>query len=319
MSKVSTLSALTELAGDDLLYAVDASDTSGGPSGTSKKATVDTLLAAMPHALRYSFSTTTTASDPGAGTIRFNNATPGSVTAIYVDDESAISGLDLGTMYDDLDGHRVLIVQANDTTKFLLAEVTADADSTGYWTLTVTVEDSGTLPDNGANVLMVIFPGPGGGGGGGKVLQVVPVVKSSTFTTASTSYADITGLSGSITPTSTSNKILVLYSVTGGATATYGAHVQLVRGSTAIAVGDSDGASRTEGTGMLRVEQGGAMGCVAGSYLDSPSTTSATTYKMQGLVESGGTLCVNRTPDDNNSASRGRTVSTLTLIEIDGS
>ena len=174
MSSVPNKTALTSLAGGDEFYVVDKSDTTDGASGTGKKATVDTLMATVKQALQYTFSTTTTAGDPGAGTMRFNNATPGSVTAIYIDDESSIAGLDLGTVYDSLDGHRVLIVQANDSSKFLLAEVTADADSTGYWTLTVAVEDSGTLPDDSATVTMMVFPGPGGGGGGGTTTKFLP-------------------------------------------------------------------------------------------------------------------------------------------------
>ena len=115
--------------------------------------------------LIYKFSTTTTDSDPGAGVIRFNNATPASVTIIFVDDNSLLSDADLGTAWDAVTGARVLITQVDDPAKFLLGEVTADADGTGYWKLTVTVDDSGTLPDNNAVVSVIVLGGGGGGGG----------------------------------------------------------------------------------------------------------------------------------------------------------
>lgn len=113
----------------------------------------------------YEFSTTTSDADPGVGHLRFNNATPASVTEIYVDDQSYSSDADLGAMWDAVTGARVLITQADDPAKYLLAEVTADTDGTGYWKLTVTIDDSGTLPDDGA-LLNVIVLGGGGGGGG---------------------------------------------------------------------------------------------------------------------------------------------------------
>jgi hypothetical protein len=112
--------------------------------------------------LVYAFSTTTTDADPGAGTLRFNNATPASVTVLYVDDSPLNSGADLGTVFDALTGARVLITQADDPAKYLLGEVTADTDGTGYWKLTVTVAGSGTLPDDGALLSFVVL---GGGGG----------------------------------------------------------------------------------------------------------------------------------------------------------
>ena len=55
-----------------------------------------------------------------------------------------------------------------------------------------------------------------GTGVGGKVLQVVQVVKSDTFSSSSATLVDITGLSASITPSSSSNKILVMVSLSIG-------------------------------------------------------------------------------------------------------
>lgn len=152
--------------------------------------------------------------------------------------------------------------------------------------------------------------------GGGKVLQVVSTTKTDTFSTTSTTFADVTGLSVSITPTSNASKILVLFNLSG--TQDVGsqlAQARLLRGSTAISVGDAAG-SRAQSTGdPLSVANVVVGTTVAGSYLDSPATTSSTTYKFQ-VKTSGGTMYVNRTTDDSDSALRSRTASTITVLEI---
>ena len=112
----------------------------------------------------------------------------------------------------------------------------------------------------------------------GSVLQVVQTVKSDTFSTSSTSYTDITGLSVSITPTSSSNKILVMYSVTAAAkNNTYAGGIQLFRDSTAIYRGDANG-SRTRASSYWWSDANSyTMWPLNGTFLDSPTTTSATT------------------------------------------
>lgn len=157
-----------------------------------------------------------------------------------------------------------------------------------------------------------------GGSGGGKVLQVVSTTKTDTFTTTSTSWTDITGLSQAITPSATTSKILVHYKVSLiGTTGTYMASVQLLRGATAIDVGAA-ASSRSPAT--LSGNNNQDVYCLqtgAGQYLDSPATTSATTYKFQGKVQSGGTLYINREQSDSDSANVVRLTSSITLIEID--
>lgn len=153
-------------------------------------------------------------------------------------------------------------------------------------------------------------------GGGGKVLQVVSTTKTDAFTTTSTTFTDITGLSVSITPTASTSKILVLYNVSGSqAVAAQIAQARLMRGSTAINVGDASG-TRTQATSDPFSVAGPIVGTtVVGSFLDSPATTSATTYKFQ-IQTSGGTAYVNRTEDATDSTLRSRTVSTITVMEI---
>mgnify|MGYP003320576220 CR=1 FL=1 len=79
-------------------------------------------------------------------------------------------------------------------------------------------------------------------GGVGKILQVVSTTKTNTFSSSTiNAFVDITGLSVSITPSATSSKILVLYDTQMSGTELF--FIQLVRGSTAIKVGDSDSAN----------------------------------------------------------------------------
>jgi hypothetical protein len=118
--------------------------------------------------------------------------------------------------------------------------------------------------------------------GGGKVLQVVSAVYSTSTLINTTSYAD-TGLTATITPTSATSKILVLVSqtirVSGSATVTGGA-VKIVRGATDIyTVAGTNNQAFLIGETAANTYMGGSY---AFNYLDSPSTTSATTYKTQG-------------------------------------
>ena len=152
----------------------------------------------------------------------------------------------------------------------------------------------------------------------GQVLQVVSTTKTDTFTTTSSSFVDITGLAVSITPTSATSKILVMAQVVGGNTSTGGGcATRLLRNSTAIAIGDSAGARARTSTASVFDENSGVIQQVAVTFLDSPNTTSAVTYKMQTQAFTG-TTAINRSVDDNDSAGRSRAVSSITLMEIAG-
>jgi hypothetical protein len=152
--------------------------------------------------------------------------------------------------------------------------------------------------------------------GTGKVLQVVSTNKTDTFSTASTSFVDVTGLSVSITPSSASNKIMVfvdLY-IGGPDSGSSQSMTRLMRTSTAICVGDSAG-SRTQASSESGLNSVYHVEPVAINFLDSPSTTSATTYKVQMRV-TGNTHYVNRTSDDSDFTYNSRVASTITVMEI---
>ncbi len=151
--------------------------------------------------------------------------------------------------------------------------------------------------------------------GGGKILQVVTTNKTDTFSTASTSLTDLTGLSVTITPSSSGSRILVLFSINYSIPqATGQQYFQLLRGSTAIAQGDAAGGrSQTSGQGAPAADY--LMTNYNLSYVDGPATTSATTYKIQTRVTAG-TGYVNRTVTDTDSGVYPRGISTITVMEV---
>ena len=124
--------------------------------------------------------------------------------------------------------------------------------------------------------------------GGGKVLQVVSATYSTQTDIQSTTMTD-TGLSATITPTSATSKILVLisqnfnnYVSAGGRNTAY----QIVRGATAINVIGSGGYEFSADDSSTTVNGRNFRGTFSLVYMDSPATTSATTYKTQGKVYS---------------------------------
>ena len=203
-----------------------------------------------------------------------------------------------------------------------------NATSTGSGGLITTAADSGSLElqSDGTTIATLSSTGLTMAAGKkvfseGSVLQVVTVNKTDTFSMASTTWADITGLSLSITPTSTSNKIMVLASVAFGADINF-AYIRLVRDSTVINVGNAAG-SRPQVTGAQVYSSSSPTYVVTQipiTYLDSPSTTSATTYKIQIRIgDTSQTAYVNRTASDRDTANyEWRGVSNIVVMEVKG-
>ena len=145
----------------------------------------------------------------------------------------------------------------------------------------------------------------------GKILQVVSTTKADTFSTTSTSMVDITGLSVSITPTATTSTILVFMNVMNSHSSGSNAmnSFNLVRASTAI--GQPSGGTDTATTQSNVVASSYLVNAV-GFTVDSPNTTSATTYKVQMRVTNTTTGFVNRRGDNANITA----VSSLYVMEI---
>jgi hypothetical protein len=194
-------------------------------------------------------------------------------------------------------------------------KIKANASGTADFTIEAPATDSAltlTLPSVAGELLTTTGDGsqltnlPSGG----KVLQVVSTTKTDTFSTTSTSFTDITGLSASITPSATSSKILILVEagVSHGDASRY-MTFNIVRGSTNISQ-PSTLSGIGYGTRTVYHSAADEMLTLSIHYLDSPSTTSATTYKVQ-CYTNGGTMSVNQ-----RDLGDFKTTSTITLMEI---
>jgi hypothetical protein len=195
-----------------------------------------------------------------------------------------------------------------------LSKIALSGNASGTGTLTIAAPNTNTdrtltLPDNTGTILTNAttagFPA-------GSVLQVVNATTNSSVSIATTTYTD-TGLSASITPTSATSKILVLvsqpYRVGRDSDAEIGAGFQVLRGATVIRDGATD---RLDVRGRQAVGAGGTAsigGIATLMVLDSPNTTSSTTYKTQGAPNStsnSGSLLVQPSS----------AISSITLLEI---
>jgi hypothetical protein len=149
----------------------------------------------------------------------------------------------------------------------------------------------------------------------GSVLQVLQTAKVDVFSTTSTTLTDITGLSVAITPSASTNKILINVQVyTGNNSAGDSCYFSLFRDSTQIGGGTASSNRPSGFSAALCASTAGAY-FAGGQFLDSPATTSAVTYKLQMRV-SGGTGRVGATGDDNDTANRPRFASTITVTEV---
>ena len=172
----------------------------------------------------------------------------------------------------------------------------------------------------GSSVTATSFFGSGAGLSGvsaGKILQVIQTTKTDTASTGSSSFADI--LTVSITPTAATSKFLL----TGDLKIGYSSYTaaimwKFVRDSTDLFIGDADG-SRTRCTWGLEDGHNNStiyqLDTTHGTFLDSPNTTSAITYKVQWAAKQA-TGYLNRTGSDGNSVGYPRTASSLTVMEV---
>ena len=152
----------------------------------------------------------------------------------------------------------------------------------------------------------------------GSILQVVSAVKTDTFSTSSTSFVDVTDLSATITPTSASSKIMVLFNVVHGNQGDSMLQARVLRDSTVVNVGDAEG-SRTRVAVTFYNRNGIEVSPAQTVFLDSPATTSAITYKYQ-MRRLGTDVAqhINRSPNDADNEQRPRTASNILLMEVAG-
>ena len=154
----------------------------------------------------------------------------------------------------------------------------------------------------------------------GKILQVKQAVKLDKQTIQSQTLVDITGMSVSITPSSSSNKILVNYSLVVFANDNYYT-MRLVRDSdSTIFIGDQNPSATSQSRGSFGAYQASYVSAitVAQSFLDSPNTTNATTYKLQVHCpySSSYIIGINTSPQQDNYTYMTNSVSTITVMEV---
>ena len=166
-------------------------------------------------------------------------------------------------------------------------------------------------------------------GASGGIIQVVQTFKTDHFTTTSTSFVDMTGMAVTITPQSSSSKIMVDVCINSG-TSTSNAGVRLLRGSTPIAISTALTGSSNNVDATFNVSSKNRISTTTSGvkFLDTPATTNATTYKLQVYVKTGGSgteeFHLNRpelTANDGGTTDDSRVsgvVSSITLYEVSG-
>ena len=155
----------------------------------------------------------------------------------------------------------------------------------------------------------------------GKILQVIHVNSNTHQSSTSTSYVDLSGVTASITPSSSSNKIYIICTLAISKTNNQGFLGRIVRDGSAIS-----GAGGVRIAGQNNQDEGVMLNMRTTLYdthpgvihfLDTPATTSAVTYKAQGKVTSSGFyFYLNRTGQGQNYAYDSPAFSSITLWEV---
>lgn len=170
---------------------------------------------------------------------------------------------------------------------------------------------NGTTIVSGSKVVTAAQPA-------GSVLQVVQAYKTDTQTINSTTWVDVTGLSVSITPSSTSSKILVMCDVSLGAANEGG--LRWVRDGSAVTASLGTEVGTTASNFSTGIDDGFSYASLSATsrYLDSPATTSTITYKVQAITpySTGRYAYINRYPAAWTTSYSMATTSSIILMEI---
>jgi hypothetical protein len=178
------------------------------------------------------------------------------------------------------------------------------------------VRDWPALSEDVADAVAAGLSAAGPAGIGSNVVQTV---KTDTFITSSGTYTTVTGLTVSITPTLATSKILVIADVKVGQTNSgRTANIRLVRGASALYVGDAASSRTSSSFGAVGQFSTAGFGMFGPTlvFLDSPNTTSSTTYGFEIMSPNSGSAVVNRYGDDADDSNRPRTASSITVIEV---
>ena len=200
-----------------------------------------------------------------------------------------------------------------------MSQLKLTADSGGG-----TVAIKGPASTTGNAALDLTVPGTASAtldtlGRAGNILQVKQTLKTDTFSTSVFGYTNITGLSVSITPTSSSNKILIIVHLTGAGTTSHtrvGYRV-FKDGTTALGSGDAAG-NRITGFGAIyHPSDQHSVATVSATILDTPSDTNSHTYQVQSSnLSNSGSNYINRSETDTDAYYSMRSSSSITVMEV---
>jgi len=169
------------------------------------------------------------------------------------------------------------------------------------------------------NSIIPVAGVPTGGGGG-----IVQTIMGETRTNVSQSIASGANgssavLSATITPTSTSSKVKISGSVTVGMDNPSNLiYIKLFKGGSELSAASSSGSRQTGGIGSDLIDYAWQVSTIPFHYIDSPSTTSATTYQIYLSHSSGNSMTVylNRSHTNTNDSSYALTASHIILEEV---
>lgn len=147
----------------------------------------------------------------------------------------------------------------------------------------------------------------------GGIKQVIQTVKTNIQVISSTSNVDI--MSVSITPSSSSSKILVSWNV--NACSNDHADISVFRDATQIYLGDASGSRRRTAHAMYAIH-GDHISEFSGTFLDSPNSNSSNTYYVKGSTpgSSSHSLMINISDRDLDRAQNHRTASNIMVMEV---
>ena len=169
-------------------------------------------------------------------------------------------------------------------------------------------------PDFSEDLADAVADGLSAAGNAGIGSNVVSTTKSNLFTTTSTSFTAVSDLEAIITPTTDTSQILIIGQIPMNYSAGSAGYFRLMNGATPIAIGDASG-SRSRVTGGFSAFVASSYATQPFVFLHSPESTSAQTYSVEVRVSSG-TLRVGTSGDDADNVNVGRSISTITAIEV---
>ena len=164
-----------------------------------------------------------------------------------------------------------------------------------------------------------------GTGIGGGIIQVKSATITNTFDNDQETFADVTGVTVTITPTRSDSKMLVMYNGCAGVESTnrFG-HLRVVRviggtTNTTIYVGDQGESNQARASSSFATPFNYMLQQFSGTFMDSPATTNAVIYKMQVAAgDQGYTVNIGKEHGNSNEFSRARTPTSITVMEVSG-